>query len=147
MYEFNHRRVTLKIFFALSYTQNQSPTTRQQDQKQLPMTTSTISSTLSDNVEASCTLDCGSGGSCYLESDSSTKLSRGTNNVDSKRVNDPEIERQKRRRRKRSNSIDGVDRKIQRCQCPLGRGGDRCQQGWWMFFFLSDIKIVSSSNT
>ncbi|XP_023246649.1 pikachurin-like [Copidosoma floridanum] len=105
--------------------QNWIPSTRQQRQ-QLPVALSTDSSS---NGEPSCTLDCGPGGSCYVELDPST--ARDTNDVGVKLV-DPETERRRRRRRSSSSiagaSADGTPTPVQRCQCPLGRGGDRCQR-------------------
>ena len=41
---------------------------------------------------------------------------------DSDNLTEPDAER---RRRRRQSNLEA----IQRCQCPLGRGGDRCQHG------------------
>ena len=99
--------------------------------------------------EPACTLDCGPGGSCYIEltpvtsrsasnddNDDSAMTSDNDEDVDddnddddddaaddSNNLTEPDAER--RRRRRRQSNLEA----IQRCQCPLGRGGDRCQHG------------------
>ncbi|XP_033229252.1 pikachurin [Belonocnema kinseyi] len=74
-------------------------------EQKLPSTTESILST-----EPSCSLECGPGGNCYTEelrSDEEEENILGGNDFSTSR--------------RKQESL------TQRCQCPLGRGGDRCQ--------------------
>lgn len=92
-------------------------------EQKLPSTMESIVST-----EPACSLDCGPAGNCYIEQsrgdevdvmieddddDGAVDLEGNTVNLEGNTVNF---------RRKQETYR-------QRCQCPLGRGGDRCQLG------------------
>uniref|UniRef100_A0ABD2X622 Pikachurin n=1 Tax=Trichogramma kaykai TaxID=54128 RepID=A0ABD2X622_9HYME len=77
--------------------QQQQPSSSSSSTTEQTMTMKTRTSTTA-LMEPSCTLDCGPGGSCYIELLGTT-----------------------------ANEISRGQTPVQRCQCPLGRGGDRCQ--------------------
>lgn len=77
---------------------------------------------MANAAEVQCNLECVAGGNCYLE-----QQSHGGGGGESD--DDGEATTKSQRGR--------VTR--QRCQCPLGRGGDRCQLGervFLVFFFF-----------
>ncbi|CAG5100010.1 Protein of unknown function, partial [Cotesia congregata] len=71
-------------------------------EQKLPVTTESVVTT-----EPACSLDCGAAGNCYIE-----QFRSDEENGDVTRIDDT---------RPRRSSYK------QRCQCPLGRTGDRCQ--------------------
>ena len=83
------------------------------------------------STEPACSLDCGPAGNCYIEQ------SRGDDvdlvgDDDGDDVSDDasmamDLEGNDVTPRRKQGSFR------QRCQCPLGRGGDRCQLGEWYF--------------
>jgi len=84
-------------------------------EQKLPSTMESIVST-----EPACSLDCGPAGNCYIEQSRGDEVDVVIEDDDDGAV-DLEGNTVNLRRKQ------GTFR--QRCQCPLGRGGDRCQLG------------------
>ncbi|XP_047362838.1 pikachurin isoform X2 [Vespa velutina] len=99
----------------------QVPSTTQKSSTNELSDSSTIAST-----EATCTLDCGPG-NCFIEPSLDEDIpavlvtERNGSNEDGSMTMDLEGNSVALRQQKEGNSFR------QRCQCPLGRGGDRCQ--------------------
>ncbi|XP_076234057.1 pikachurin [Calliopsis andreniformis] len=88
-------------------------------EQKLPSTMESIVST-----EPACSLDCGPAGNCYIEQsrgDDVELVVDETENADGDASMAMDLEGNDVAPRRRQGSFR------QRCQCPLGRGGDRCQ--------------------
>ncbi|XP_076379382.1 pikachurin isoform X2 [Megalopta genalis] len=91
-------------------------------EQKLPSTMESIVST-----EPACSLDCGSAGNCYIEQSRGEEAEQlgdddGAENTDDEDSSMPmDLEGNDVAPRRKQGSFS------QRCQCPLGRGGDRCQ--------------------
>jgi len=91
-------------------------------EQKLPSTMESIAST-----EPACSLDCGPAGNCYIEQSRGDEVDVLIENDDDDDSDDVDG----------SVDLDGNTVNLrqrqgtfrQRCQCPLGRGGDRCQFG------------------
>lgn len=90
-------------------------------EQKLPSTMESIVST-----EPACSLDCGPAGNCYIEQsrgDDVDLLDEETENAADDASMTMDLEGNDVVPRRKQASFR------QRCQCPLGRGGDRCQLG------------------
>lgn len=106
-------------------------------EQKLPSTMESIVST-----EPACSLDCGPAGNCYIEQSRGDEVDvviEDDDDDDDDGAVDLEGNTVNLRRKQ------GTFR--QRCQCPLGRGGDRCQLGkWYSFLYLSICFFIYSIN-
>lgn len=92
-------------------------------EQKLPSTMESIVST-----EPACSLDCGPAGNCYIEQSRGDDVDLIGDDDDGDDVSDDasmamDLEGNDVAPRRKQGSFR------QRCQCPLGRGGDRCQLG------------------
>lgn len=95
-------------------------------EQKLPSTMESIVST-----EPACSLDCGPAGNCYIEQSRGDEVDVVIEDDD----DDMDLEGNTVNLRRKQGTFR------QRCQCPLGRGGDRCQLGKWNFILLSYVSI------
>lgn len=84
-------------------------------EQKLPSTMESIAST-----EPACSLDCGPAGNCYIEQSRGDEVDVVIEDDDDGAV---DLEGNTVNLRQKQETFR------QRCQCPLGRGGDRCQLG------------------
>ena len=97
----------------------------------LDQKSSTTQSTTS-TTEASCNLDCGPGGSCYMEA------ARVSQVLDDDLATEEDIE-------ETSDQLE-TSSSGERCQCPLGRSGDRCQHGKLLMNLIHIFNFFYSPN-
>lgn len=95
-------------------------------EQKLPSTMESIVST-----EPACSLDCGPAGNCYIEQNHGDDVDLidddDADDADDDASMAMDLEGNDVAPRRKQGSFR------QRCQCPLGRGGDRCQLGEWYF--------------
>lgn len=90
------------------------------------MTSTTESAT---STEPACSLDCGPGGNCLIEKSRDESREQTESDL------------------KESGAFGAKERQVysgQRCQCPLGRSGDRCQNGEWFLSRLMSLFVAPS---
>ncbi|XP_066599302.1 pikachurin isoform X2 [Prorops nasuta] len=85
-------------------------------EQKLPSTTELVA-----NTEPACSLDCGPAGNCYVEQQLLDDVNVIVDDEDPESASTPREQRDEVAPRRKQGSFR------QRCQCPLGRTGDRCQ--------------------
>ncbi|KAG6799684.1 pikachurin [Apis mellifera caucasica] len=113
-------------------------------EQKLPSTMESIVST-----EPACSLDCGPAGNCYIEQSHGDDVDLIADDDDDDDDDDADDDETGGGDTSMAVDLEGNDvaprRKQgsfrQRCQCPLGRGGDRCQLGDSLLSVISRVQI------